>query len=69
MDYIINGELQDDEIIAALKQAIKDYKNGDILSAQSTLIDIVDAINLFDPQHITRGFPRLYRRRDESNKL
>ena len=51
MDYIINGELQDDEIIAALKQAIKDYKNGDILSAQSTLIDIVDAINLFEPEY------------------
>ena len=51
MDYIIDGELQDKEIIAALKQAIKDYENGDILSAQSTLIDIVDAINLFDPQY------------------
>ena len=51
MDYIINGELQDEEIIAALKQAIEDYENGDLDSVQSTLIDIVDAINQFEPEY------------------
>ena len=47
MKYYKNGELDDKKIIAALEEAATDYANGELLEVQSTLVEIVNAINAF----------------------
>lgn len=46
--FLINGELKDRDIIAALKQAAIDYEDGAILEVRDTLAEIVEAIDEFD---------------------
>ena len=41
-------ELKDKKIIAALKQALKDYEDGAIIECRDELADIVNAIDAFD---------------------
>ena len=41
-------ELKDGKIIAALKQALKDYEDGAIIECRDTISDIEDAINAFE---------------------
>ncbi len=43
--YFENGDLNDNEIVAALQQAAKDYENGEIAEVRDLLLDIVDAID------------------------
>lgn len=43
--FIKHGELQDIEIINALKEAVHDYEDGAISEVRDVLVDIVDAID------------------------
>ena len=43
-----NGELEDKEIVAALRKAADDYENGEIIEVRDLLQDIVDDINEFE---------------------
>ena len=45
MRFIRNGQLQDDKISAALQQASKDYRNGEIAEVRDLLLEIVAAID------------------------
>lgn len=45
MRFFKNGDLQDDEIINALKQAIDDYEDGIIYETRDLLLEIVYAID------------------------
>lgn len=42
------GELKDEEIINALRQAAKDYENGEIAEVRDVLAEIVFAIDDFE---------------------
>ena len=46
-----DGELNDAKIIATLKQAAKDYENGEILEVHGVLKEIVRAIDHYDCCH------------------
>lgn len=43
--FIESGNLQDIEIINALKEAVYDYEDGAILEVRDVLVDIVKAID------------------------
>lgn len=43
-NFFKKGELQDKQIVAALRQAAEDYENGEIAEVQGVLFEIVDAI-------------------------
>ena len=45
------GELNDAEIIKALRQAADDYENGEVDEVRDWLIDIVNAIESFYIAH------------------
>lgn len=42
--FFKKGELQDKQIVDALRQAAEDYENGEIAEVQGVLFEIVDAI-------------------------
>lgn len=46
-----NGELQDAEIVEALRKAAEDYENGEIVEVKDVLIDIIIAINHFESEY------------------
>lgn len=46
-----NGELKDHEILNALKNAVDQYENGEIIEVRDLLCDIVEAINEFDKNY------------------
>ena len=46
-----NGELKDDKIVKALKQAAEDYENGEIAEVRDLLVDIVSAINEWEDNY------------------
>lgn len=46
--FIIRGELQDIEIINALKEAVYDFEDGAILEVRDVLAEIVKAIDEWD---------------------
>ena len=43
--FFANGALKDKKIPAALKQAAKDYENGEIAEVRDLLLEIVAAID------------------------
>lgn len=43
--YFCNGRLKDQKIVCALKQAAKDYENGEIAEVRDLLLEIVAAID------------------------
>lgn len=45
MKFLKHGELQDIEIINALKKSAYDYENGAILEVRDLLVEIVNAID------------------------
>ena len=45
--FIRHGELEDEKIMMALRQAVNDYENGEIAEVHDLLIDIVEAIEKF----------------------
>lgn len=48
MKFIRGGELCDSKIITALRQAAKDYENGEIAEVRDQLAEIVAAIDIFE---------------------
>ena len=46
--FIKYGELQDIEILNALKEAVCDYEDGAILEVRDVLVEIVKAIDEYD---------------------
>lgn len=46
--FFKKGELQDKQIIAALRKAADDYENGEIAEVKDMLIDIINAITDFE---------------------
>jgi hypothetical protein len=46
--FIANGELKDEKIAKALRQAAQDYENGAIAEVRDLLADIVNAIDEFE---------------------
>ena len=46
--YFKKGELQDEKIVAALRQAAEAYENGEIIETKGVLIDIINAITDFE---------------------
>lgn len=49
--FIINDELNDKKIVAALRQAAENYENGEIAEVRNLLVDIVHAIDEFDDKY------------------
>ena len=45
MKFYKTGELQDKKIASALRQAVDDFENGELIEVRDVLQDIVDAIN------------------------
>ena len=43
--FLKHGELEDDEIVAALRDAADDYEDGAISEVRDLLIEIVQAID------------------------
>lgn len=50
MRFWKNHELEDQQIINALRQAVDDYENGAVVEVRDTLIEIVNAINEFESE-------------------
>ena len=50
-NFFKKGELQDEKIAAALRQAAEDYENGEILEVKGVLIDIINAITEFEQEY------------------
>lgn len=48
MKFYKNGELQDKEIVAAIRKAADSYENGELIEARDLLQDVVDAIDEFE---------------------
>lgn len=48
MNFVVNGDLQDNLVLGALAQAIVDYENGNLCEVQDLLMHIVYAIDEFD---------------------
>lgn len=48
--FFERNELQDNEIVKALKQCAVDYENGEILEVKSVLIEIINAITDFESE-------------------
>lgn len=48
MEFIKNGQLKDEKIVAALRQAADDFENGEIAEVRDLLQDIINAIDEFD---------------------
>ena len=48
MRFWKKGELEDQKIVDALRQAAKDYENGAIAEVRDVLIEIVNAIDEFE---------------------
>lgn len=51
MKFIKNGELQDNKIIKALKDAVNDYEDGAILEVRDLLVEIVHAIDEWEDKY------------------
>lgn len=49
--FIRNGELEDEKIVEALREAAKWYEDGAIAEVRDLLGEIVDAINAFDNRY------------------
>lgn len=45
MRFLKHGELQDDEIIEALRGSVDDYEDGSISEVRDLLVEIVHAID------------------------
>lgn len=43
--FFVNGEIKDNKIVAALKQAARDYENGEIEDVRALLLEIAAAID------------------------
>lgn len=50
--FICHGELEDEKIMMALRQAVNDYENGEVAEVHDLLIDIIDAIEKFEDNFI-----------------
>ena len=48
MRFYKNGELEDKEIASALRKAVDQYENGELIEVRDLLQDIVDAIDEFE---------------------
>ena len=48
MRFYKNGELEDKEIVSALRQAAEQYENGELIEVRDLLQEIVDAIDEFE---------------------
>lgn len=48
--FFANGELKDKKIVAALKQAAKDYENGEIIEVHDLLLEIAAAIEEWEEE-------------------
>lgn len=46
--FFVNGELKDKKIVTALKQAAKDYENGEIAEVRDLLFEITAAIDKWE---------------------
>ena len=46
--FFKHGELQDKQIVDALRQAVEDYENGEIIETKDVLIEIINAITDFE---------------------
>lgn len=46
--FFARGELKDKKIVAALKQAAKDYENGEIIEVRDLLLEIAAAIDTWE---------------------
>lgn len=46
--FFKNRELDDAKIKRALRKAIKDYENGEIIEVKSILVDIINSITDFE---------------------
>lgn len=51
MKYYANGELKDEQIIQALKDAAEQYENGEIAEVRDILCEIVNAIDKFEKDY------------------
>lgn len=51
MKYFEKDKLDDEKIIADLRQAAIDYENGEIIEVRDNLLDIIQAINEFDDMY------------------
>ena len=49
--FFKKGELQDEKIATALRQAAEDYENGEIAEVKDTLIEIINAITDFEQEY------------------
>lgn len=56
MRFFKNGELEDKKIIAALHQAAEDYENGELIEVRDLLLEIINAIDNFDPEDVSKMF-------------
>jgi hypothetical protein len=45
------GELKDEKIVLALRQAAEDYENGEIIEVKDVLIEIIDALTEFEQDY------------------
>lgn len=50
--YYENGVLNDEAIISALEQDIKDYQNGEIIDVMDDLQKIINAIKKYEKYEI-----------------
>lgn len=48
MRFYKNGKLMDEEIASALRQAVNEFENGELIEVRDLLQDIVDAIDEFE---------------------
>ena len=46
--YFKNGHLKDKQIVQDLRQASQDYENGEISEVSDTLMEILDAIKMWE---------------------
>lgn len=51
MKFYKNGVLQDTKIIEALKQAVVDYENGELIEVRDLLEEIINAIDEFSEEN------------------
>lgn len=53
--FFAHGELKDKKISAALKQAAKDYENGEIAEVRDLLLEIAAAIDEWEDSQNEAG--------------
>lgn len=51
MKFLKRGELQDNEIVEALKNAADDYEDGCIADVRDLLVEIVNAIDEWEANY------------------